>query len=89
MKLILHLLQICLRNNEPAFWAKTSDEHQIHALLIDMDVLCAEFIPRLFRGAHPLCHGLQCRAAVTWERYSESLGIHIIDNTLRWVEQSE
>ena len=65
MKLILHFLQMCLRNNEPAFWAKISDEHQIHALLIDMDVLCAEFIPRLFRGARPLCQGLQCRAAVT------------------------
>ena len=89
MNLVLNLLQTCLRNNEPAFWAKISDEHHIKSLVTDMDALCTEFIRHLFYGACVSCQGSQCRAVVTGERLPESMGIRVLDSTLRWVEQGE
>jgi hypothetical protein len=87
MNLVLELLQACLRNDHPAFWAEVSQSHQVTVSLTSADVLRMEFIRHIFSGDCVLRHGLQCTAVVRGERWPHSMGIRVIDGVLDWIEQ--
>lgn len=87
MNLVFQLLQTCLRSNDIAFWAKVSHEHQFKVTLTDVDALRAAFIRHIFSGDCVSRRGDGCRMVVNNEEWPHSMGVRLIDDTIRWVEQ--
>ena len=87
MNRMLQLLQDCLYNDEPSFWAKVSHDHQFKVTLTDASALRAGFVDHLFSGTCVLHNGDGCKTIVNNERWPHSMGIRVIDSILEWVEQ--
>ena len=87
MNRMLQLLQDCLYNDEPSFWAKVSHDHQFKVTLTDASALRTGFVDHLFSGTCVLHNGDGCKTIVNNERWPHSMGIRVIDSILEWVEQ--
>ena len=87
MNLVFQSLQMCLRSNDTAFWAKVSHEHQFNVALTDVDALRTGFVCHIFSGECVSRRGDGCKAVVDNEKWPHSMAIHVIDDTIRRVQQ--
>lgn len=87
MNLALNLLLSCLHNDETAFWAKLSHEHQYEVTLTNVDAFRTGFIHHIFNGDCVIHRGEECKSVVTSERSPHSMAIALIDCTLEWVQK--
>ena len=86
MDRVLQLLQDCLQNKQTAFWAEVSYNHKFEVEVTSTDALLTGFIRHIYSGDCVAGKGAECKDIVRDERWTHSMGIHMIDSTLEWLE---
>ena len=87
-ELIFELLRIGVSNEHWLFYSDYIAQHNITLMVATAEGARTALLQHLFSGDCVLGKGMQCTSVVRGERWSQSVGIRLIDFTCEWVNDN-
>ena len=87
-ELIYELVRIGVSNEHWLFYSDCIAQHNITPMAATAEGARTALLQHLFSGDCVLGKGMQCTSVVRGERWSQSVGIRLIDLTCEWVDEN-